>query len=182
MRFISKKLELPQENGKYILTEKAVEKIRKGNYLNVSFELVNGKRVEENCWLQVGIKHIIEEEEIYIVYTMPINLQGIDSFFANHKFRAHEYIETGCVGGKHAILGLIKEGVAIYFEPSWGGKTTGLLEKKGLIGDALYWIVQVGEEDYRGLFTFMIAEKDSDDRLIKKTPNQFYHSLYKTCN
>lgn len=173
MKYIVKKIELPQENGVYILTAEAVKIIRKAKDLHVNFELINRERVEENCWLRAGIKQKLGREQVIIAFEMPINICGINWHFADWKFTSLEDVRIGVREDLHPILGLVKKGAAIYFEPYPGAHTTDLLAKHNLIGDALFWEMKVGTKRYQGLFTSRISEQYSSYKLIKNTKNKY---------
>lgn len=93
---------LPEQNGKYILTEDAVEKIKHADYLSISFETKNYKRIEENCWLRACFTGKIPgtNREVEARFQMPINVSDIEQYPADWEFKILEYT-TVSAGTKH---------------------------------------------------------------------------------
>jgi hypothetical protein len=163
------KIDLPQENGKYILNEEAVILILQAHYMHVCFETRNDERVAHKCWLDIGIKTKIKNVnvEAETTFRMPVNVRALDSLYDWEFFHRVDLVEPG--GALHPILGLIKKGTILEFEPYEGAHTNNLLKEHGLVGDVIYWHVVTKGNRYKNIFAAMTTYDSSLGKLIKKT-------------
>jgi hypothetical protein len=164
-----KKITLPLEKNKYVLTKEAVQVLRQASYIQVSFEMKNNQRVERNCWMCVGVKVKVGSLEAETVFEMPINIFGAHSLSGDWSFCHKE--EISATYALHPLQRLAKEGAILEFEPGEDNLSTIQLQGLDMAGDALYWNLKTGKDRIRNYFATSVTSYDSLGRLIQR-PNR----------